>query len=59
MINYAASINQTENQNAETNVETELVKKDATENQENNINGSEKLDSQFKEILRRYESFNC
>jgi len=49
MINYAASINQ----NTENNIEKEQAKKEIAENPDSNINGSEKLDVQFREILRR------
>ena len=63
MINYAASINQKENTNEPNTVETEHIKKENLESEATNAgNASDKLDAQFREILKRYvhifESFN-
>ena len=54
MINYAASINQKENNNEKITVENDHNKKEVVENLESaNVNASDKIDIQFREILRR------
>lgn len=55
MINYAASITEKENKNENSNNENEQNKKQINEAPETNANqnASEKLDCQFKEILKK------
>lgn len=54
MINYAASINQKENTNENNNVENQHNKKETLEIEAPNAgNASDKLDVQFREILKR------
>jgi len=55
MINYAASINQKENANEPNTIETEHNKKEYLDSEATTSgNASDKLDVQFREILRRY-----
>lgn len=55
MINYAASINQKENNNEPNSIESEHNKKETLQNIDstNAVNASDKLDIQLREILRR------